>query len=426
MKENEEMLLSPYRILDLADEKGLLCGKIFADMGADVIKVERPGGDPARKIGPFYHDDPDPEKSLYWLAYNTNKKSITLNLETADGQEIFKQLVKTSDMVIESFEPGYMAGLGLGYDDLEKINKKIVMVSITPFGQTGPYVDQKYKFDDMIVWALSGFMHTNGESDRAPNQMTFPQAYLNGAAEAASGAMTALYASGMFGEGQHVDVSIQQALQTCNQMSMPLWDMYGANSPRGLMKGAGFPRADGTVINSRAFYPCKDGWIFMLLGGGALKSMSLSSNALIELIGEEGMAGDLKDYDWATYDASKITQEEIDHQQLDIIGPYLKTKTKLEFYEAAIKRKILGCPFQDPKDIAESPQLAAREFFVDVEHPELGDTITHCGPFIKLSETPLKKWHRAPLVGEHNRTIYEDEMGFTAEQLHSMKQAGII
>jgi benzylsuccinate CoA-transferase BbsE subunit len=192
------------------------------------------------------------------------------------------------------------------------------------------------------------------------------------------------------------------------------------------MKGAGFPRADGTVIESRAFYPCKDGWIFMLLGGGALKALSLSGKALIELMDEEGMAGDLKDYDWATYDAATITQEEIDHQQLDIIGPYFKTKTKLEFYEEAIRRKILGCPFQDPKDLAESPQLAARDFFVDIEHPELNDTITHCGPFIKLSETPLKKWRRAPLMGEHNLEIYEQELGYTAEQLHGLNQAGVI
>jgi crotonobetainyl-CoA:carnitine CoA-transferase CaiB-like acyl-CoA transferase len=133
-KKKANTLLAPYRALDLTDEKGLLCGKTLADMGADVIKVERPGGDPARRIGPFYHDEPDPEKSLYWFACNTNKRGITLNIETTDGQEIFKRLVKTADFVIESFDPGYMSSLGLGYPDLEKINPKIIMVSITPFG----------------------------------------------------------------------------------------------------------------------------------------------------------------------------------------------------------------------------------------------------------------------------------------------------
>src|SRR4030042_195098 len=118
-------LLAPYRALDLTDEKGFLCGKILADMGADVIKIERPGGDPARRIGPFYHDDPHPEKSLYWGAYNTNKRGITLNIETTEGQQIFRQLVKTADFVIESFTPGYMGRLGLGYPDLDKINSRI-------------------------------------------------------------------------------------------------------------------------------------------------------------------------------------------------------------------------------------------------------------------------------------------------------------
>ena len=157
-EENRVALLAPYRALDITDEKGLMCGKILADMGADVIKVEKPGGDLARRIGPFYHDDPNPEKSLYWFAYNTNKRGITLDIETSDGQDIFKQLVKTADFVIESFDPGYMSSLGLGYADLEKINPRIIMVSITPFGQSGPYVEQGYKVNDMIVWALGGHM----------------------------------------------------------------------------------------------------------------------------------------------------------------------------------------------------------------------------------------------------------------------------
>ena len=112
-------MLSGYRALDLTDEKGFLCGKILGDLGVDVIKIEKPGGDPARRIGPFYHDTPDSEKSLYWFAYNTNKKGITLNLETTDGQEIFKKLVSSADFIIESFSPGYMAGLGLDYEDTE-------------------------------------------------------------------------------------------------------------------------------------------------------------------------------------------------------------------------------------------------------------------------------------------------------------------
>ncbi|MFC1991996.1 CoA transferase, partial [Chloroflexota bacterium] len=130
MVEKAEGMLSPYRALDLAGETGLMCGKLLGDLGADVIKIERPGGDPARNIGPFYHDEPDPEKSLFWFALNTSKRGITLNIETEEGQEIFRRLVKNADFVIESFSPGYMDGLGLGYRDLEKINPGVILVSI--------------------------------------------------------------------------------------------------------------------------------------------------------------------------------------------------------------------------------------------------------------------------------------------------------
>ena len=184
-EEKRDSLLAPYRALDLTDEKGLICGKVLADMGADVIKVEKPGGDPARRIGPFYHDDPDPEKSRSWFAFNANKRGITLDIETADGKEIFNRLVKTADLVIESFDPGYMESLGLGYPDLEKINPLIILVSITPFGQSGPYVDQGYKVNDMIAWALGGTLYITGDPDRPPNQVTFPQAYLHGGMEGA-------------------------------------------------------------------------------------------------------------------------------------------------------------------------------------------------------------------------------------------------
>src|SRR3990170_4141548 len=130
MAQKTEGMLRPYRVLDLTDEKGLLCGKILGDLGADVIKIERPGGDVARSVGPFYHDELHPEKSLYWFALNTSKRGITLNIETVDGQEIFKKLVKTADFVIESFQPGYLDKLSLGYSMLEKLNPGIILVSI--------------------------------------------------------------------------------------------------------------------------------------------------------------------------------------------------------------------------------------------------------------------------------------------------------
>src|SRR4030043_1302702 len=127
-------MLSCYRALDLTDEKGFICGKVLADLGADVVKIERPGGDTARSIGPFYHDIADPEKSLYWFAFNAGKRGVTLDIETSDGREIFKKLVKKADVVIESFKPGYLDGLVLGYSELIRINPGVILTSISGFG----------------------------------------------------------------------------------------------------------------------------------------------------------------------------------------------------------------------------------------------------------------------------------------------------
>ena len=184
-------MLSPYRVLDLAEDECMLCAKILGDFGADVIKIEPPGGSPTRNTGPFYHDIPDPEKSLTWFFLGLNKIGITLNLETADGREIFKRLVKTADFVVESFEPGHMPSLGLGYQELEKIKPDIIMTSITPFGQSGPYAH--YKVTDIVGVALSGMMWLYGEADRAPVRIPAPQFYLQGGLQAATGTMVAHY-----------------------------------------------------------------------------------------------------------------------------------------------------------------------------------------------------------------------------------------
>ena len=173
-----DSLLQSLRVLDITDEKGLLAGRVLADMGADVVKVEKPGGDNARTIGPFYHNIPDKEKSLFWFAHNLNKRSITLNIETRDGQQIFKDLAAKADVVIESFQPGYLDKIGLGYDSLEDINPGIIMASITPFGQTGPYRD--YAASDIVIMAMSGHLYLSGDPDRPPVRFGVPQSSLKG------------------------------------------------------------------------------------------------------------------------------------------------------------------------------------------------------------------------------------------------------
>ena len=162
----QDTLLGDIRVLDLAGPPGVYCAKLLADLGADVIKIERPGGDPLRNIGPFFHDEPDPEKSLYWFQFNTSKRSITLNLDSADGREILEKLVAKADVIVETFPPGHLEQMGLGYGTLRELNPRLILTSITPFGQTGPYQD--FKGSDIIAQAMGGLMNLAGFPEDPP------------------------------------------------------------------------------------------------------------------------------------------------------------------------------------------------------------------------------------------------------------------
>ncbi len=426
----QNSLLGGFRVLDLTDEKGLLCGKTLADLGADVIKIERPGGDPARNIGPFYKDIPDREKSLYWFACNMNKRSITLDIENTDGRAIFKELVKSADFVIESFHPGVMARLGLGYSELEKINPRIVMTSITPFGQTGPYRD--HKTSDMILWSMGGVQYSTGEPDLPPLQMSLPQSYFHGGIHAAMGSMMAHYHRQKTGEGQHVDVSIQQAVMLTLMIAAEVWELYGqALKDMGIVlppRGGAYrivPRISGP-LKTRMIWPCKDGYIIwsLAVAGGSSGNIA-SSRALTELMDRKGMAGKLKGFDWAGLDTSTITQEQVDEIE-DIVCKFFLSMTKDEIFKEAVKVGIYIAPVFTVKDIYTYPHLEARNFWVDIEHPELNDVITYPGEFVEIDRAPWKVYRRPPRIGEHNMEIYGNELSLSKEQLIILKQANVI
>jgi len=408
-------MLGPYRVLDLADEKGLLCGKILGDLGADVIKIERPGGDTARSIGPFYHDEPDPEKSLFWFSFNTSKRGITLNLETVDGKEIFRRLVKTADFVIESFPPGYLDKLGLGYKDLEKINPGVIMVSITPFGQTGPYRD--WKTADIVAWGMGGDMAPWGEPDRPPLHFSYQsQAYLNSGNDGAQGALTALWHRHSTGKGQQVDVSIQEGVVQCTEHITANWDIRGAFAHRGQSRGMANHEA-------RQIWPCKDGFVSWTHGGKSVLNPSLP---LIKWMQEEGYTNDFIDkFNWDRDDFMKISQAELDQIE-EPTGRFFMAHTKSELLEGAVAHEALLYPVFTNADMMTDPQLKARNFWVEVEHPELGTTITYPGSFANTSDAPPRIYRRAPLIGEHNQEIYQKELGISKEKLVMLKQAGVI
>ncbi len=417
MAENKEGMLSTYRALDLTDEKGLLCGKILGDMGADVIKVETPGGDSARSIGPFYHDEPDPEKSLLWFALNTSKRGITLDIETAEGQEIFKKLVKTADFVIESFPPGYLDKVGLGYSVLEKINPGVILVSITGFGQTGPYRD--FKTADIVAWAMGGEMLMWGEAADPPLRMSgHSQAYLCAGADAAMGALTALYHRSISGEGQQVDVSVfESVVQIDTSNRLPTWQMRKTVAKRG---GGGMGAAKHV---SRKMYRCKDGWVNWSYRANPAV---WPSAPLVEWMEAEGFATDyVKNFDFARSDFAQVPQEEWDQLE-EPTAKFFMTKTKAELLDGAVEHKVMLYPVSTTADMLGSPQLIARDFWKPVKHPELNDTITYPGPFVLASESPPGISRRAPLIGEHNQEIYEGELGISKDKLVMLKQGGVI
>jgi crotonobetainyl-CoA:carnitine CoA-transferase CaiB-like acyl-CoA transferase len=414
---SNEGLLAPYRALDLTDEKGLLCGKILADMGMDVIKIERPGGDPARQTGPFYHDIPDPEKSLYWWAFNTNKRGITLNLETARGRDLFKKLVKTADFVIESYDPGYMDGAGLGYGELKQANPGIILVSITHFGQKGPYAG--LKGSDMVDFAMGAMMVQCGDPDRPPVQVSFPQSYAVAGSDAAEGAMVAFHHRQLTGEGQQVDVSAQEGLVWQAGESVLEWDAVNIIARR---PGGMFLRPSGLRIP--VIWECKDGYVDMFMTGGHVGART--NRRLVEWMSSEGMAPDfLKEFDWDNWDWGTTTQAQMD-RIVEPIARFFKTHTKAEVHTEAVKRVIQLYPVYNARETVENPQLAARNFWVSIKHDELNDTIIYPGPFALFSATPIKKWRRAPLIGEHNEEIYTRELGLSGQELKTLKETGVI
>jgi crotonobetainyl-CoA:carnitine CoA-transferase CaiB-like acyl-CoA transferase len=410
-------MLAPYRVLDLTTEFGFLCGRLLADLGADVIKVERPGGDPSRNIGPFYHDIAHPEKSLHWFFYNANKRGVTLDIESTDGKSIFEKMVKKADFVIESFATGYIDRLGLGYESLSGFNPRIILTSISPFGQTGPY--RGYKSTNLVSLAISGWMNKCGDPDKAPLQMGVPfQDSYHASAQGAVGALMAHYSREITGEGQHVDASSLPPLTNSAQAAIR-WYTTKINETR---HGQLWEWATRPLV--RYVWDCKDGAVCFSIMGGA--RFGLAQKALIQWMDSEGQAPEyLKTIDWENLDYGAVGQDFRDRFEEPVIK-FFKQKSKAEIFDASAKRGIVLFPANTAREIVEHPQLAARGYWVDVEHPEIEATITCPGPFFLSSETAWKMTRRAPLIGEHNEEIYINELGFTRQDLIVLKQNNII
>lgn len=415
-----EGMLSPYRVLDLSEGGCLLCGKLFGDLGADVVVVEPPSGSPSRKVGPFYGDEPDNEKSLFWYSYSNNKRGITINLNVAEGRELFVNLVKVSDFVIESFPVGYLEKLGISYSDLSRMNPRLIWVSITPHGRKGP--KSWYKGCDLTCIAASGYMWVCGEPDRAPVWISYPQATLNAALDAFAGAMFANWYRTKSGEGQQVDVSIQECSMRLMQNINPLWELQGVVYKR---SGNAYPTSSG--VKRRLHWKCKDGYVCTFFGGGSGEMLLRQDRETVKWMNEKEMAPDwLQEFDWVNdYSADVVSQETVDRVE-EVIGKFFSTMTMEEIFSEALKRKLPLAPVYSAKEICEEQQLKVRDFWQKVDHEELGCTINYVGCPVKLSPFEGRVWRKAPKIGEHNSEIYQELLGLPKEQIVLLKQANVI
>ena len=417
-------MLSPYRVIDLADHRGIFCAKVLGDLGADIIKVEPPGGDPARGIGPFLDDRPEPEHSLFWLAHATNRRSVTLDIEREDGRVLLKRLIETAHFLVESFTPGYLDGLGLGYGALRELNSALVYVSITPFGQTGPRAQAPAT--DLTGVALGGSMYMTGEPGLAPVRVSqSPQFWLVGGAAAAAGAMVAHHHRMLTGEGQHVDVSSQQAIARTLSHAPSSWDLNGVNTQRG-----GAYRQVGSVT-MRIIYPCADGYVAFFYPGGAAGARSM--RGLVRWRVEEGEPDAfIEQTDWGAFEFGTMPQAVLDQLDSSLSG-FFATRTKRALAEAAIEHRVILFPVSDARDLLEYPQLAAREFWQEVEYPELGRMLRHPGPFIRATNANGRAAsanvgirRRAPRIGEHNREVLGGELGLSDADLAAFRREGAV
>ena len=396
-----EQALSGVRVLDLTHYiAGPYCTKLLADYGAEVIKIEKPGvGDGARRIGPFYKDDPHPEKSGLFLYLNTNKLGITLNLKSVTGLNIFKQLVKDVDIVVENFSPRVMPSLGLSYENLEKLNPRLIMTSISNFGQSGPYRD--YKASEIVADAMGGWMNIIGHPEREPLKPGGNQAQFVAGLFGAVATMTALYYQEMTGIGQHIDISIMEAVL---YIQMNITQLYSYNKEIRKRAGNVVWPPPGSIL------PCQDGYI------GAIAVTTAQWQTLCHWM---GMPELIEDPRFAT---AVDRAEHLDELNAILIS-WLVGHSQDELYHEAQRRRLPFAPPASAKMLLESEHLKERGYFVEVEHPYTGETC-YPGAQFTMGNLPYRL-RRAPLLGEHNEQVYA-RLGYSRDDLIRLREQGVI
>jgi crotonobetainyl-CoA:carnitine CoA-transferase CaiB-like acyl-CoA transferase len=393
--------LDGVRVLDLTHHiAGPWCTKLLADYGADVLKVEPPGGDPAREMPPFFHDEVHQDKSLLFLYLNTSKHGITLNLKSTEGKKVFFELVKDTDVLVENYSPRVMPSLGLDYQTLREHNPSLVMASISNFGQTGPYRD--YKATEIIAYALGGLMYIFGAYDREPLKHALHQAQFKAGTNLASATLMAVYHQRLTGEGQRVDVSIQESIASALRDVTNNYTYTGAVRRRQ-------PNHTGDLTRLRAV---SDGYVLPNPGLGA----SVNWQVLVDFL-------EAPELDDPRFDNPSVRLENAEALG-DILDQIFATKQKQDiFYSAHEKRFIYGV-IDSPEETVDNPQIQARGYYVPLTHPEMGEITFPGAPFL-LSDSPWQAETAAPSLGEHNADVL-GRLGYDAQGLAYLRASEVI
>ena len=394
--------LANLRILDVSqDIAGPYCARLFAGMGAEVIKIEPPGeGDASRKAGPFADDNDDLNSGGRFLYLNANKKGVTLNLATDEGRGILRQMASKADALIECFDPGVMDSMGLGFETLREANPQLVMTSITNFGQDGPY--SEFKGEEIVTYALSGAMFISGEPQREPLMSGVPITQFVAGQTAFVATMSALFQAQATGSGQRVDVSVHRAMADLMENHFVGSNLVGRNMVRTGNRHSNHPWGP---------YPCKDGYVALICGPPA------NWPAVAEFIDPR-----LGDPRFATV-AERVKPENRDAIDA-ILAPWLMEHTKEEIYRLGQERGLAFGYMATPEEVINSAQLDFRDYFEKLEHPTAGRFISPGGPF-QMKETPWEN-RRAPLLGEHSSEVLSNVLDYGDEDIARLEREGVI
>jgi crotonobetainyl-CoA:carnitine CoA-transferase CaiB-like acyl-CoA transferase len=404
-------ILNPYKVLDLTDEKGWFCPKLLFDLGAEVVRIQKPG---------------EPVVSVY---ANTGKHGISLNLETAMGTALFLRLVKEFDVVIESFAPGFLASLGLSFTNLNQVNQRLIMASITYFGQSGPYLNKKSS--ELVSSALGGQAFVSGDPGKPPLKPFGPQAYNTAGLFAANGILLALLQRHSSGKGQYLDISIHESVAATLDHVMVnyfygktikertgslLWNKDFPGRTGALHWNKAFPERTGALYWNKAFriFACRDGYIVL--------SFLQNFDTLVELLDAEGMAGDLKDAKW--HDLSERWKNS--GHIIEILEKWTQIHTADKLMELGQLMRFPWAKVASIPEVVQSPQLNAREYFIEARDPQSGRGYKFPGAPVKMSGSPWRVNSQVPRLGEYNEEIYQRRLGLTPAEMKRLEAEGVI